>query len=857
MKISDYAKAQGWLKRHAASENSVGEWKKYVALNTTPELDIALQTIDDKFGPGTVFPASEAPIPPKTDQQAVFEFGQRNPKADGGRIGFRYAGPVTFENIIKPKIYEQGNRWKKVPKGTFTMRLYMGLDENGNRIEETFTGTKTKLKKIFDKQNKGRVKGDKPTLKAGEVLQIRQGKNKNKWAIKMPKEDKYSFYKSETLAEKHKTDYLNDPANKVGQGSRNIKRKVPTGYVTGEKMLEAAKKKNIFVGKSRDPNNFANVFDFPKTMVKNKNFYDISKLNNENAVDKILEAQVKSGSGTDYAKKKFPVKSTYAHTKKRVDKIVAEGGWGKNDPWSGKKGSGVQLGHADDFWVGRRITPQSLLYTPSEINKLLGDPGMIDDKINAVYEKQEYGKLTKKGDDLKIFLNETDATLTRLADQSGGFKQVTLSNNKPYGGGKFSVDLFDDFKGMSQKEAIQFVNKWKDEKTWNTAEEFNNIKKAKIFEINRKNAYKAALKMSQKDKTKIMGKIKGEDFNKQISDYITGKSNQRPKISSQAGFISTDLLGTPQIKALMQSDAYKIMSKAAKVPGKFFGVGDILLGAIDYHNNITKKQSPKLAAKNALQAMSFHLWKGGDNERLKEVRELAIKNGMDGDVFDSITYMNEKQNLFQKTIDHAKFKWDDFKKHGMDSAANALKVDSGKRLTEIMADMTTGQKSLKTNVQVDEAGAPININVDDKMLDAYKDVRSTGIDYRTKQAKDAYEMQKTQVHPGAGYEGEALLNSVMTKDSYKKLLPQNWLSTFNQLLPFMPYKPVTEKEKQAKRLREMEGRELYLYNKARGKTPDQPLSGESTLEFILQNPKLYGSPTSYFDGGIASLRRKK
>jgi len=91
MKISDYAKAQGWLKRHAASENSVGEWKKYVALNTTPELDIAIQTIDDKFGPGTVFPASEAPIPPKTDQQAIFEFGQRNPKAGGGRIGFKDA----------------------------------------------------------------------------------------------------------------------------------------------------------------------------------------------------------------------------------------------------------------------------------------------------------------------------------------------------------------------------------------------------------------------------------------------------------------------------------------------------------------------------------------------------------------------------------------------------------------------------------------------------------------------------------------------------------------------------------------------------------------------------------------------
>ena len=83
MKISDYAKAQGWLKRHASSENSAGEWEKYVALNTTPELDEAIKTIDDKFGPGTMFPASEAPIPPMTDTQRIMEFNERNPYSDG------------------------------------------------------------------------------------------------------------------------------------------------------------------------------------------------------------------------------------------------------------------------------------------------------------------------------------------------------------------------------------------------------------------------------------------------------------------------------------------------------------------------------------------------------------------------------------------------------------------------------------------------------------------------------------------------------------------------------------------------------------------------------------------------------
>ena len=122
------------------------------------------------------------------------------------------------------------------------------------------------------------------------------------------------------------------------------------------------------------------------------------------------------------------------------------------------------------------------------------------------------------------------------------------------------------------------------------------------------------------------------------------------------------------------------------------------------------------------------------------------------------------------------------------------------------------------------------------------------------QAAKVYDKRKRYVNETSGPPGEKFLNSILTADSYKKLLPQNWLSTLNQMIPYMPYKPVTEKEKEAKRLKEMDERELYLYNKARGMSPDQPLSGKGMLEFILQNPKIYGSPQSYSNGGIATLK---
>ena len=85
--------------------------------------------------------------------EAINAFMKRNPveKADGGRIPLNMLDQLHLK-INKPKIYE-GNRFsKKMPKGTFTRRLYEGLDENGEKIFNTYTGKKEKLKKYLIKK---------------------------------------------------------------------------------------------------------------------------------------------------------------------------------------------------------------------------------------------------------------------------------------------------------------------------------------------------------------------------------------------------------------------------------------------------------------------------------------------------------------------------------------------------------------------------------------------------------------------------------------------------------------------------------------------------------------------------------
>ena len=69
--------------------------EKYFASAETDEI---IKTIDDKFGPGTLFPASDAPTPPKTIERDMFDNAFRDNAADGGmmRQNFKLGSPPSM-----------------------------------------------------------------------------------------------------------------------------------------------------------------------------------------------------------------------------------------------------------------------------------------------------------------------------------------------------------------------------------------------------------------------------------------------------------------------------------------------------------------------------------------------------------------------------------------------------------------------------------------------------------------------------------------------------------------------------------------------------------------------------------------
>ena len=505
MRTDKYMMAKAWMKQDQAPQSeALDTWNTLEAefneerkamLMASAETDAIKEAMNKKFGPGTVKYGSE--LPPI--QNPFEDFEERNPAAYGGRMEFNNGLDVL--------------PFKKLKNGKYSLRLYLGT-ENGKRIEKTFTGTKKQLRKIYKDRNV-RVEGTGASQAFAEAdskgipYEIKQGENKGKFAIRGPKEKNFSFYDTEELAQEHIDNYRAETDSVGGDRTGELEnKKYKKGYKTKKQFLDFLAKNNIA---GKNASSFAMNFNI-KTEINpynnNAYIYDTSQFTPEK-IEEIQKAQVSSGTATEYAKNKFPPKPRSELIKIREDAIEAQGGIKKNSPFAGKKKLKVDLGHTGDYKT-ELITGDKLAYTPSDVNFEIGKKGGIDDKIRAVKKRQEQALATLEGDELKKVLNETDATLTRLADQTKGFKSVVLSNGKKYGGERLTIDPFDIYPGKTEVEikAIQKEYLGKDGKgkkiitegpNKTSAAEIQKIQDAVIFEENRKSNLKAASKIGKKE----------------------------------------------------------------------------------------------------------------------------------------------------------------------------------------------------------------------------------------------------------------------------------------------------------------------------------------------------------------------
>ena len=223
----------------------------------------------------------------------------------------------------------------------------------------------------------------------------------------------------------------------------------------------------------------------------------------------------------------------------------------------------AHLGHTGNVFGIELITGDRLAYTPAEINQAMSAEGAgLDSKIRKVSEKIE--KLKKQNlppARKKKLLEQADALLVRLASQSQGFKKVTLSDSSTFGGDRLTIDMLDEFPGKTEREINEFVKKWKGKKTWDTAEEFENIKKAKFFEMNRKNALKAAEKIGKTEQTRVISNL--NFFDDARADAVAG--GQICSLVRAKGATGGTLTCVDAVEEAIQKEPEKLAQKASRL----------------------------------------------------------------------------------------------------------------------------------------------------------------------------------------------------------------------------------------------------------------------------------------------------
>ena len=838
---NDYFKAQGWFKNYAtSSEDSRGVFQELVKEDeeafrlASAKSDKIKAMMNEQYGPGTIKYGSEIKQPEIKTPQAAFEFSQRNPAAEGGQMvkpnadGSRpgYSGKygpnirkLTQSDTLEVQIIRGGTGGGKGGQKfykTFNFEDY-GSEENALKAAKEYRESIPKIKKDTGKQSKGLPIGfKKETGGQSEIRKILKeiievgGKSFSNEDIRQlidkdlfPDDDQFRKavdvvkkepeFKNLTFEKKPRPRLKNDPVS-----------------VLMAKTKERRDKKINILGSK----------DYEKELYKYKKEI-------QEALG--LEKYKTSGSISGKPRELLPIEMGHQSSIKQLSLLK-------------------QKMRPED------LSPQNYEVNRKGVKKNKGGVQTLEDNLNKKFypeQKKLYiqakkfidagktvpadlqNKIVSLNEDIQKFVDNTVKKYPLLKDR---VNPITIDANdltvkrgdnvfKQLGIGLVDQDLGDIKIGSMDDLTI----------------------KANLAEQTFKEAVDAGLI------DKVEGQKKLDKFlNARPIDYIDSKGGT----TLSSGFNTDLLMKDPLVQKLLNSKSGKAIAQSlrgtAGAVGKVFGGADIILGIVDYENNISKGQKPNEALQNAFQAMSINLYKGGDRARTEEVKKFFVKNGGDGKIFDQVTLLNTKDQEINDLIYKSKFTADkafmDLSKTklGLGESIDQRKKDYSilkKQLNEKIKNTIEERdgmvESYKTNLRVSEAGAPIQIGNQDFFSKPFKDTRRATMDKIESENKNAYDMQKRQVNYLSGNIGNYLQNNIFTLD------------------------PV-EKAKQQKLINEMDERELYKFNLQRGMDPDNLIRIEDILRYKQTSPDLMGVNTTKYinkrdqkaEGGIIGLRSK-
>ena len=753
---NDYFKAQGWFKTYALnSQDSRGVFQQLVkedeeeaARLASAETDRIKEEMNKKLGPGTVKYGSEIPQPEMKTPQAIFEFSQRNPAAEGGRQGFDNGlsvkrNPGADKVFMKSTndLYEQ---FGKEVVDAASIQEY-GVPFNEYRPADDVKGAKRQnFIRYFKKDMKdyGEYIGtknpdkDRRTMKRG-IRAEREAALKVKLINKIKDGKKFNvenFLKKNNLT-------LPELKKEAVQLQRNIytKRMIATGgksratlkwltddINTTDKVLETLSKSKLIQNKSGSLGNV--MFDaFGREFLKGTDTknpdYNLKKLNaikknlNEyNVLNKYLQDTFGINTQLDHPLSQQTIKKLMNGTAEELSRVnILE-----QDLNNGFKKT------LNDRYL--KAVNNNNLVQKRAVEKIAKDLnfniGSVPDGQFIDVSKIDRGVGSFETLDIK---KEMLKSLKNAANLDSEFTKYITANPEVLKDAGINVDTLREPKNVK-----------------NIA---NNIDEIEKYITDR------------------TGKVKQPMFSSGLSGAYEMLSDDLKKIVNSEGFKT--------FKAKIANPALKTAVSAAKLPTKVFGAADLVLGYLDYTNNRQKGFSKEDSTRHMVDAVLFGATSFGEKGDIEGVRKMANKNGMSNEVFDNLMAVNTNQKAMIDRINKSKAEFNesmDIIESGTSDPVTEklriqkLKVDTKKFLTNTMKDIVDDSRSLNTNLQVQEAGAPININVDNQK--AFKDLGSSSREFVQTRIDASDPKVFEQGDTTMGKIGSTIKETVMQPDFY-------------------------------------------------------------------------------------------
>ena len=895
---NDYFKAQGWFKNYALnSQDSRGMFQRLVKEDeeafrlASAETDKIKAMINKKFGSGSMKYGSEIPQPATRNDviqiDAINSFIKRNPAAEGGRMGFSEG--LDVKQIIVPKKF-----FNKRESGIYTSRNKSTKDYTGQPFVRDSTKNKPLPPNAVRSGESVIFLGENAQANADKFLELTRAKGGDLNELKRLIDEAnkgFKFVKIKDLQEaagfSRKTSFNAKDGIYGSLDTLEIKLQKAFDYVMGDPnklvvdMFDPMSQVKKLVGTS----------DAPGRYLKGYEPYESNK-----KIIKVLaapksKAKLRKAEGLTFGDLEFridnnvkgdvlfaPPKQISAETKifDIADRHIKQGG--TKIEWTVKPeitpGGNPSYGEARFKYNGKEYGMGELINNAKddpnfkEFFKAQREYKTINDKIVThpkTGEKIRFGNLMKEvyGDSVvpynvdhyKSILDEPFTSLRvlprRINTAAGNIKSFNeMDITKPELAGKYS----DAGKEMQLKKIGYNYNQSIDDLIEAELKLAKDVlvdgrvlrKPNEIIESIRKGENYVPDFYSKDAKP-------GPGFDKVIPDieaYITDTTGKVKQPMLSSGFAGAYEMLSDDLKAIVNSDGFKkfaasktgkSLSMVARAPTKLFGLADVLFGYLDYTNNEPMMSKAK-AWESMLQAMSFGIYRGGDKQNLEEIKQKFIANGGNGKIFDQVVELNKSNFKMVNYMENMKKEYQDLTKAGYTNLAKD-KMNVGMQNVAKMGNENLDKfEQYKTDLAVSEAGSPIQIK---DVMQPAKDVKKAAFDLLEEEQIKNYPTTSKQLRTESGPVANELFNAYFTKDFWKKFLPQNiFFGNFAG--------PVTDNEKLDALIKNMEPRERYLYNLARGQDPDNPITISETANFMDKNKRAIG----FSEGGITTLRSK-